>query len=111
MIFLQVPYQNLVGLGKKSELIRPGSFNHFMQYAVSKNSKFKVQCYYTDKKTLAMRNTNAGYWATVYHVIHAKYAAERTHDACKFTNTSRPGNKHLCFTLLKYFVTESSWSR
>ncbi len=25
------------------------------------------------------------YWAIAYRVIHAKYAAERTHDACVFT--------------------------
>ena len=37
------------------------------------------------KQTSALRNTTAGYWAIAYRVIHAKYAAERTYDACVFT--------------------------
>ena len=32
-------------------------------------------------RTSAMR----GYWAIVYRVVQAKYATERTHDACVFT--------------------------
>ena len=41
--------------------------------------------YCMTKQTSALRNTTAGYWAIVYRVIHAKYAAERTYDACVFT--------------------------
>ncbi len=52
-----------------------------------------------------MRNTSAGYWAIVYRIIHAKHAAECTHDACVY---SRPGSQHLCFALPNYFVIDST---
>ncbi len=62
--------------------------------------------YYSTRKTSAIWNLSAGCWAIMYCVIHTKYSPERTHAYLR--HTSRPGDKHLCFALLKYFVIESS---
>ncbi len=59
--------------------------------------------YYSTRRTSAMWNISAGYWAIGYCVIHAKYTAERMHDACVFTTHHSRPNKHLCFAVPKFF--------
>ncbi len=60
---------------------------------------------YTTRKTLALRNTSAGYYTSAGNTreIRCRMHVWRM---CVYIlqHTSRPGNKYLCFAVLKYLV-------